>query len=140
MKNSIISVASLSAVLCLSLFSVEANAKGFGKADIDNFCAKSTNKAEPGMQFDNKKANINIMQLKPGKYQYPNKGMLLLFKNNHYLLKLPENRDGIHGTDGDDLIASGGIVGGCAKEQLSEAFQKNQLNIKTLKLIKLYTK
>jgi len=140
MKSSIILATSLSTVLSLSLFAVEANAEGFGKADIDNFCAQSTNKAVPGMQFDNKKANKNIMQLKPGKYKYPGKGMLLLFKNNNYLLRLPDNRNGIHGTDGDDLLAAGGIVGGCGKEQLSEAFQKNKLNLKKLKLLKLYTK
>jgi len=140
MKNTIISTISLSAVLLLTAITTEANAEGFGRADVDNFCENITNKAKPGLQFDGKKADEKIIQLKPGKYKYPKKGMILLFENNHFLLRLPSDRDGIHGTDGDDLIASGGIVGGCSKEQLSEVFQNNKLDIKTLKLIKAYTK
>lgn len=140
MKNPIISTLSLSAVLLLTVIATEANAKGFGRADVDKFCEQSTNKAKPGLQFDGKKADEKIIQLKPGKYKYPKQGMILLFENNHFLLRLPSDRDGIHGTDGDDLLAAGGIVGGCSKEQLSEAFQNNKLDIKTLKLIKTYTK
>jgi len=137
----ILSAISLGAIIGLGLMnpSVAFAKKGFGKEDIDKFCA-DTSKAKPGMQFDGKKASKAILNLKPGKYSYANNGMLLLFANNHYLLLLTKDRDGIHGTDGDDLLASGGIVGGCSKEQLSEAVQNNKTPIKTLKLLKPYTK
>ena len=116
----------------------EGSDKGFGKSDIDRVCAKTRHKPAPRVQFDGKKANIEVMRLQPGKYNYPNQGALLLFANAHYLIKLPQNRDGIHGTDGNDLLASGGIVGGCSKEQLSEAMQNNKLQVSSFKLIKIY--
>jgi hypothetical protein len=35
-------------------------------------------------------------------------------------------------------MGSGGILGGCSKEQLSEAIQKNSLSANKFKLIKRY--
>jgi len=112
--------------------------KGLGKEDIDRACLNQNKPPKDGMQFDGKKADAKIMQLKAGKYKY-NGGHLLLFRNNHYILQLPKDRDGVNGTDGPDLLASG-IVGGCAKEQLSEAIQNNNLKGRSFKLIKRYIK
>ena len=112
--------------------------KGFGKKDIDRACLNQDKPPKDGMQFDGKKADAKIMQLKAGKYKY-NGGHLLLFRNNHYILQLPKDRDGVHGTDGPDLLASG-IVGGCTKEQLSEAIQNNNLKERSFELIKRYIK
>ena len=116
----------------------EASERGFGKSDIDRFCAKSGHQPVAGQQFDGRSADVEVMRLQPGKYSYPDQGALLLFPDGHYLLQLPRNRDGIHGTAGDDLLASGGIVGGCSKEQLSEAVQKNRLQPSSFERIKRY--
>ena len=129
-------VLSITLLLFTFLLNV-ALAKGFGKSDIVKFC---TNKELPiaGKQFDGKYAIKTVLSMVAGKYSYPNGGALLLFSNNYYILKLPRNRDGIHGTATDDLLASGGIVGGCSKEQLSEAIRKNNLSSSYFKLIKRY--
>ncbi len=122
------------AVLTLS----NSFAKGFGKDDIINFCK---DKPTPliGKQFDGKKASKSVLSMVAGKYAYPGGGAMLLYSNGYYLLKLPTNHGGIvTGSDGPDLMASGGILGGCSKEQLSEVILKNHLNIKHLKLVKKY--
>ena len=70
--------------LCLYVFSCfivtgiseGGNKNGFGKTDIDRMCAKSTSKPKPGIQFNGKKANIEVMQFMPGKYIYPDHGKL----------------------------------------------------------------
>jgi len=126
-------------VLCamysiLDVAHAKASDKGFGKSDIDGFCSTHSHQVAHGTQF----IETGIMRLQPGKYSYPGQGALLLFANGHYLLQLPLNRNGIHGTSGDDLLASGGIVGGCSKEQLSEALQNNQLQVSSFQLIKRY--
>ena len=77
------------------------------------------------------------MNLKAGKYKYPN-GMLLLYANNYYLLKVPKSRSTLKGTNANDLMGTGGILGGCSKEQLSEAIQNNGLSSHKFKLIKRY--
>ena len=125
-------------ILLLSLFSLNtASAKNFGKDDIVKFC---TDKALPtaGKQFNGERAIESVLNMKAGKYSYPNGGALLLFSNNNFILKLPKNRNGIHGTATDDLLASGGIVGGCSKEQLSEAIRENSLKSVNFKLVKRY--
>ncbi len=119
----------------LSLNSVQA--KGFGKKDIVNYCS-SKKLPTSGKQFNGITADKIVMNLLAGKYSYPNGGALLLFTNNYYILKLPSNRNGIHGTSTDDLMASGGILGGCSKEQLSEAISKNSLTTNSFKLLKKY--
>ena len=125
-------------LLLLSLFSLNtASAKGFGRDDIVEFC---TDKALPtaGKQFNGERAIETVLNMEAGKYSYPNGGALLLFSNNNFILKLPKNRNGIHGTATDDLLASGGIVGGCSKEQLSEAIRENSLKSIFFKLLKKY--
>ncbi|PZD73967.1 hypothetical protein C1752_01531 [Acaryochloris thomasi RCC1774] len=112
--------------------------RSVGKLDVDDFCAKSTNKPKPGFQFDGKRAATAIMQLAPGKYEYPNAGALLLFSSKHYLIKLPTDSKGIYGTDGDDILFGGGIVGGCSSEQLSEAISNNKMSVNDLKLVNPY--
>jgi len=116
----------------------EGSERGFGKSDIDAFCAKSTGKPSPGIQLDGKRADADVMRLQPGKYRYPKQGALLLFPDAHFLLQLPTDREGIHGTSGDDLLASGGIVGGCSKEQLSEALQSNRLQASSFERVTSY--
>ncbi len=130
----------LSVVSGLPLIAVaEASRKSsYGKDDIDEFCAGSTNKPQPGMQFDGKEASLAVMRLAPGKYEYPNEGILLLFLNKHFLLRLPTNRNGIFGTDGDDFISTEGIVGGCSAEQLSEVILNNNIRIELFELVKPY--
>ena len=123
----------LFSILCINFVS----AKNFGKNDIVKFCS---NNAMPikGKQFNGKPAIPLVLKMVAGKYSYMNGGALLLFSNNSYLLKLPKNRNGIHGTTADDLMASGGILGGCSKEQLSEAIRKNSLKSIHFKLVKRY--
>jgi hypothetical protein len=114
--------------LCILGFLVIETAEGRGleKSDLDVMCAKSASKTKPGVQFDGKRADAAVMAFRPGVYGYPEQGGLILFENSHYFLKLPKNTSTVHGTDGDDLLA-GGIVGGCSKEQLSEAMQNNNM-------------
>ncbi|MEL6553201.1 MAG: hypothetical protein AAFQ63_07055 [Cyanobacteria bacterium J06621_11] len=74
-----------------------------------------------------------------GRYDYPNDGGMLLFTDGQFLLKLPEDgREVTYGTDGSDLLASGGIVGGCFAEQLSEAIVKNNLNVESFIPVNAY--
>lgn len=125
-------------VLVLSFFFLNTvSAKGFGKNDIVKFCS---DKSMPiaGKQFNGGNANQSVLKMVAGKYSYPKGGALLLFSNNNYILKLPKNRNGIHGTSTDDLMASGGILGGCSKEQLSEAMSENGLKAIYFKLLKRY--
>jgi len=121
------------------VFQHSVHARGFGKKDIDFFCKdKQVDVDASPIQPNGKHAMRGVLGMKAGMYSYPNGGGLLLFANGHYILKLPSNRDGIHGTDGDDLLASGGIVGGCSKAQLSEAIAKNHLNYRAFVLRKRY--
>ena len=129
-------VVSIAVLLSLGFLNL-ASAKGFGKKDIIEFCS---DKKSPilGKQFNGERANSSVLKMVAGKYSYPNGGAMLLFTNNYYIVKLPNTRDGIHGTSGDDLIASGGILGGCSKEQLSEVIRENGLKSIYFKLVKRY--
>jgi len=129
-------VVSIAVLLSLGFLNL-ASAKGFGKKDIIEFCS---DKKSPilGKQFNGERANSSVLKMVAGKYSYPNGGAMLLFTNNYYIVKLPNTRDGIHGTSGDDLIASGGILGGCSKEQLSEVMRENGLKSIYFKLVKRY--
>ena len=114
--------------------------KSWGKADIDNMCNKPSKTPVPaaGWQYDGNKASSAVMNMSFGKYTYPNGGMMLVWPDERYLIKLPSTRKGIFGTDGDDLLASGGLVGGCSLEQLSEAIARNDLDFGSLKQVKAY--
>ena len=139
MKIFIAKSLSLYIINCLIIVGqAEGSDRGFSKADIDAFCATHSHKPVSGTQPNGKKADSEVLHLQPGKYGYPDQGALLLFADGHYLLQLPVHRNGIHGMDGDDLLASGGIVGGCSKEQLSEALQNNKLQASSLRLLKRY--
>lgn len=123
---------------------LSAQAQGSGKAygfdDINQMCKGVKNLPKPNMQFDGKPVDKRVMKMKAGKYSYPNNGGVLLFLNDNYLIKLPKS-DGprtIYGTDGDDLLAKGGIVGGCFREQLSEALRRNKMDFDKLELVKEY--
>ena len=128
-------------ILIIILFSILflnfVSAKNFGKNDIVKFCSNKSMPIE-GKQFNGERAIPSVLKMVAGKYSYINGGALLLFSNNTYILKLPKNRNGTHGTTADDLMASGGILGGCSKEQLSEAIRKNSLKSIYFKLVKRY--
>lgn len=102
----------------------------FGQPEISQFC-KEPDRAQPekGMHFNGRQADAKILGLPPGKYETVRGGRIEIFENNHYLVQLPSERNGIYGTDGDDLLARGGTVGGCSLEQLSEAIENNKLEL-----------
>ncbi len=118
-----------------------AQKKGYGFEDINKMCQNVSSKPERGMQFDGNKANPKILNMPAGKYIYPDNGVLVVYKNDNYLIKLPRKGNegiAINGTDGDDLLIMGGIVGGCFKEQLSEVIRKNNLELERFTLVKAY--
>jgi len=116
--------------------------KSWGKPDIDSMCDRPTDtpRPKPGYQYDGDKASEAVMTIAPGMYSYPLGGAMLVWSDNRYLIKLPSSRKGIFGTDGDDLLAKGGLVGGCSLEQLSEAISRNDLTFGDFKMVKRYTK
>ncbi len=118
----------------------QSNAKSWSKADVDKMCDRPTETPVPeaGYQYDGQKASDKILQMASGKYAYPNGGAMLVWPDARYLIKLPSTRKGVFGTDGDDLLASGGIVGGCSREQLSEAIRKNELRVENFMQVKAY--
>ena len=134
MTGLIVAVVSLSST-ALSEMSQD---QGYGKSDIDRFCDTAVSETEQGVQFNGKKADETVLEMTSGRYSYPGGGALLLFGNDRYLIKLPNGYNGIYGTDGDDLLAAGGIVGGCSKEQLSEAVQNNDLEPDEFDLVERY--
>ncbi|MEM6598357.1 MAG: hypothetical protein AAF635_09325 [Cyanobacteria bacterium P01_C01_bin.69] len=61
------------------------------------------------------------------------------FPDGQFLLKLPsDGRTTIYGTDGSDLLAQGGIVGGCFSEQLSEMVVNSSLDVDAFVLVNAY--
>jgi len=103
--------------------------QGFGKQDLDKFCAEERTEPTKGMQFNGKPVSPSVYAMRPGRYAYPNNGALLYFTDRSYIVRLPDTRKGIFGTDGDDIAMAGGIVAGCFVEQLSEVFELNELDI-----------
>ena len=120
--------------------SAAPSAKSWGKPDVDSMCDRPTDTPKPktGYQYDGNKASKDVMNMTSGRYSYPLGGALLAWPDNRYLLKLPSSSKGIYGTDGDDLLVKGGIVGGCSKEQLSEAIARNELTLSDFTLVKAY--
>jgi len=111
----------------------KAGNEGYGKNDIDEFCARVDSDPQPGIQFDGVAVAPEVAQLSPGVYQYPNRGMLALFSNNHFLLQLPTNT--LTGTAGPDLVLPvERILGGCSVEQLSEALIANGMSVEAFAL------
>lgn len=91
------------------------------------------------MQFNGKSVSPKVSAMRPGRYNYPDNGVLLYFPDRSYLVRLPNTRKGIFGTDGDDMIMSGGIVAGCFVEQLSEIFELNELDINRFEVDRYFT-
>lgn len=106
-----------------------AERQGVSKADVDKFCQQERTQPIRGMQFNGKPVSPKVSAMQPGRYNYPDNGALLYFPDRSYLIRLPETRNGIYGTDGDDMLMAGGILAGCFVEQLSEIFELNGLDI-----------
>jgi|GEM_PF-4918154 len=106
-----------------------AERQGVGKADVDDFCQQERTQPTRGMQFNDKPVSPKVSAMRPGRYSYPDNGALLYYPDGSYLVRLPDTRKGIFGTDGDDMIMASGIVAGCFVEQLSEIFERNELDI-----------
>ena len=111
---------------------------GLSKTDVDQFCGEERTQTTPGMQFNGKKASTAVMSMAPGRYDYIDNGAMMYFANKSYLVRLPDTRKGIFGTDGDDMVAGGGLIIGCNGEQLSEIFERNELDINAFTLVKPY--
>ena len=112
--------------------------QGVSKDDVDAFCNKPRTAPKKGVRFDGKPASPEVLAMKPGRYAYPANGALLYFPDQTYLIRLPDTRKGIFGTDGDDMLMSGGILAGCFAEQLPEIFEKNELDFGAFELVKAF--
>lgn len=115
-------------------------AQGYGKDDINEMClSDNVTTPETGMHFDGSEASAAVLALAPGRYDYPDQGAMLFYPDGQFLLKLPEDgRSNTYGTDGSDLLAQGGIIGGCFAEQLSEAIANNSLEVDAFVLVNAY--
>jgi hypothetical protein len=99
------------------------------RADIREFCEDSPNVTPPakGVQFDNQPADPNVLQFRAGAYKFgkPRNAMgLTLYEDGAYFLFLDAQTSSSFGTDGDDFFDTR-LVGGCSREQLSEALKRN---------------
>jgi hypothetical protein len=99
------------------------------REDIRAFCENNAAAVppKPGMQFNGERADSRVMQFKEGEYSFGkvrrNMG-LTIYPDGTFFLLLDSKGSTTFGTDGDDYI-EGRVVGGCNREQLSEALQKN---------------
>lgn len=99
------------------------------RIDIREFCEDSKNVTPParGVQFDNEAADENVMQFKAGSYTFgkPRNAMgLTLYEDGAFFLFLDAQISSSFGTEADDFFDKR-IVGGCSREQLSEALKRN---------------
>lgn len=126
--------------LCLALCALPAfAAKEYAKESVDAFCLdqrggkpRSSPPAQ-GVQFDGKPAPKAVMDMAIGEYSGRNGSALYLYHHNRFLLRFPGGVTEIKGTGGDDMIAPG-MLGGCSREQLSEALSANGLDPAGFKL------
>lgn len=108
--------------------------KEYGKENIDAFCAEQVNgkprsgPPAPGVRFDGKPAEKAVMDLAPGQYSGKDSSAIYLYDNGHFLLYMPEGATETSGTGGDDFMAPR-TLGGCSREQLSEALAVNGLDV-----------
>lgn len=122
------------AFLAVFLSSPAFAGKEYGKENIDAFCAEQVNgkprsvPPAPGLQYDGKPADRSVMDLAPGEYFAKDSAAIYLYDNGHFLLYIPENASETSGTGGDDFMAPR-TLGGCSREQLSEALTVNGLDI-----------
>ncbi len=106
----------------------------YGKTEIDAFCTMQPGgKAHPappapGLRFDGEPADKSVMALAPGNYSGANGAMIHLYDTGYFLISMPENTNDLKGTGGDDFMAPR-TLGGCSREQLSEALDLNALQI-----------
>lgn len=121
--------------LCLLLSTPAHAGKEYGKEHIDAFCAEQVNgkprsaPPAPGLQFDGKPADKAVLGLAPGEYLGKAGSAFFLYDDGRFILYVPEGTSEIHGTGGDDFMAPR-TIGGCFREQLSEALRTNELDVK----------
>lgn len=112
---------SLLSVILLFCCCPSIYAQKYDRNVVNKFCDKNAKTHVNGY------INPLIKSMPPGKYLYPNGGTLLLYRSNRYLLKLPIGYQKNQGTSYPDLMGSGGIAGGCSKQQLTELFRNQNL-------------
>ena len=88
-----------------------------------SFVLKQGDDSQPGIQFNGVAVPAEVMKFSPGSYHYPDKGALLFFLNEHFLLKLPDATNQINATDAPDYIYLTGLIGTVA----SNSFRKRLL-------------
>ena len=126
----------LFAACSMVLFSTSVFAESsLGREDVEAFCAEPGRAAPPaaGTQFDGVAANDLVMKLPAGRYDLPENAAVLLFENGSFIVRVKDYYRPVNGTDGDDMLAPQGLVGGCSREQLSEVMAKNELDAALLK-------
>ena len=129
--SSLLACSMLSTALASASFAQTSSSESpYTQEEIDAFCADSSAALPPaGIQPNGERALSTVMQLSPGLYQYPNGGVLLLFSNKTFFIKVPAISSTLSGTDGPDMLyASQRIIGGCSAEQLSEVIVANSMD------------
>lgn len=121
----------LGAMVSLSfwgLMSVTALARDPSERTLSKYCEDpARHKPIPGQQFQGGEADVAVLGFMPGTYKLGDKGaMLYLYKDGSYYLKNNDRNPVTRGTGGDDLMSEG-MLGGCSREQLSEALGRNEL-------------
>jgi hypothetical protein len=125
------------AVLALALVAVmpaAAQAREPDERSLHTYCHidDRAKPPAPGQQFEGGAADPAVMAFKPGVYNLDKDrdgAKLYLYDDGSYYLMM--GRTGrsatvMRGTEGDDLMAAR-MLGGCSREQLSEALGRNGL-------------
>ena len=121
----------VSIALCLLVLAQPALAESsLGREDVEEFCADPSRAQPPstGVQFDGQPADERVMAVAAGRYELPENAAVLVFDSGAFLVRVKDYSGQVLGTDGDDISAPGGLVGGCSLEQLSEVMAKNGLD------------
>lgn len=98
------------------------------QSEITSFCEGKPKPPERGIQWDGDSADSAVMLFRAGEYELDaRRGIWLwLYHDGTYYLHLSRRTSVSFGTDADDVI-EGRRVGGCSREQLSEALKKNEI-------------
>lgn len=98
------------------------------ESEITSFCEGKPKLPQRGIQWDGKLADSAVMLFRAGEYELDFRSgvWLWLYNDGSYYLHLSRRSSVSFGTDGDDVI-NGRRVGGCSREQLSEALKKNEV-------------
>lgn len=101
-----------------------------GREDVETFCAEAGRAQPPSKVCSStaRAADERVMTLAAGRYDMPENVAVLLFDSGAFLLRVKDNSGQAYGTGGDDMLAPGGLVGGCSREQLSEVTARNGLD------------